>query len=172
MCMLWLYRPPLKRILIVYTSRPAPAFSPSLLITGTIIFFHLLFPRPPLVFATLGSEINDHLHGSQLLASTILQNTLFEEGTSELALKSEGAYDFYHHPNIQQIQQCQVLLRNFHKEVKVLLQEWPEHPALVQVSTFRFFFKKSRNYAIINACWMLTVHLCFYGSQKIVLCLY
>ncbi|XP_034264874.1 midasin [Pantherophis guttatus] len=84
-------------------------------------------------YPLIGSEINDNLHGSQLLASTILQNTLFEKGNSELALKSEGAYDFYHHPNIQQIQQCQVLLKNFHKEVKALLQDWPEHPALVQL---------------------------------------
>ncbi|KAG8124032.1 hypothetical protein E2320_019500 [Naja naja] len=84
-------------------------------------------------YSLIGSEINDNLHGSQLLASTILQNTLFEKGNSELALKSEGPYDFYHHPNIQQMQQCQVLLKNFHKEVKALLQDWPEHPALVQL---------------------------------------
>uniref|UniRef100_A0A670YNZ0 Midasin n=1 Tax=Pseudonaja textilis TaxID=8673 RepID=A0A670YNZ0_PSETE len=84
-------------------------------------------------YSLIGSEINDNLHGSQLLASTILQNTLFERGNSELALKSEGPYDFYHHPNIQQMQQCQVLLKNFHKEVKALLQDWPEHPVLVQL---------------------------------------
>ncbi|XP_070589310.1 midasin [Erythrolamprus reginae] len=84
-------------------------------------------------YPLIGSEINDNLHGSQLLASTILQNTFFEKGTSELALKNEGAYDFYHHPNIPQMQQCQVLLKNFHKEVKALLQDWPEHPALVQL---------------------------------------
>lgn len=77
--------------------------------------------------------MNDNLHGSQLLASTILHNTLFEQGASELVLKNEGPYDFYHHPNIQQVQQCQHVLENFTKEVKALLQEWPDHPALVQV---------------------------------------
>lgn len=77
--------------------------------------------------------MNNNLHGSQLLASTILQNTLFEEGASELFLQHEGPYDFYHHPNIQQVRQCQPVLEDLTKEVKALLQEWPEHPALVQV---------------------------------------
>ncbi|XP_060128572.1 midasin isoform X2 [Zootoca vivipara] len=84
-------------------------------------------------YPLIGSEMNDNLHGSQLLASTILHNTLFEQGASELVLQNEGPYDFYHHPNIQQVQQCQHVLENFTKEVKALLQEWPEHPALVQL---------------------------------------
>ncbi|XP_061479315.1 midasin isoform X2 [Rhineura floridana] len=84
-------------------------------------------------YPLIGSEMNDNLHGSQLLANTILQNTLFQEGASELALQNEGPYDFYHHPNVQQVQQCQHVLENFTKEVKALLKEWPEHPALVQL---------------------------------------
>ncbi|XP_072854872.2 midasin isoform X1 [Pogona vitticeps] len=84
-------------------------------------------------YPLIGPEMNDAVHGSQLLTSTILQNTLFEEGTSELVLESEGPYDFYHHPNIQQVRKCRHVLENFTKEVKVLLQEWPEHPALVQL---------------------------------------
>ncbi|XP_062836825.1 midasin isoform X1 [Anolis carolinensis] len=84
-------------------------------------------------YPLIGSEMNDNLHGSQLLTSTILQNTLFEEGASELVLQTEGPYDFYHHPNVQQVRQCQPVLENFTKEVKGLLKEWPEHPALVQI---------------------------------------
>ncbi|XP_062980947.1 midasin [Elgaria multicarinata webbii] len=84
-------------------------------------------------YPLIGSEMNDNIHGSHLLVSTILQNTLFEEGSSELTLQIEGPYDFYHHPNIQQVRQCQHVLENFTKEVKALLQEWPEHPALVQL---------------------------------------
>nr|XP_056712126.1 midasin [Euleptes europaea] len=83
-------------------------------------------------YPLIGSEMNDHLQGCQLLASTILQNTLFEEG-SELALQLEEPYDFYHHPNIQQVQLCQPVLENFAKEVRVLLREWPDHPVLVQL---------------------------------------
>ncbi|XP_042318311.1 midasin isoform X2 [Sceloporus undulatus] len=84
-------------------------------------------------YPLIGSEMNDNFHGSQLLASTILQNTLFEEGASELAIQNEGPYDFYQHPNILQVRQCQHVLENFTKKVKALLKEWPEHPALVQV---------------------------------------
>ncbi|XP_048350337.1 midasin isoform X2 [Sphaerodactylus townsendi] len=84
-------------------------------------------------YPLIGSEMNDHLQGCQLLASTILQNTLFEGGTSELTLQLEEPYDFYHHPNIQQVQQCQPVLENFAKEVRVRLQEWPDHPVLVQL---------------------------------------
>ncbi|XP_066468783.1 midasin [Tiliqua scincoides] len=93
--------------------------------TGTSLVAHF--------YPLIGSEMNNNLHGSQLLASTILQNTLFEEGASELFLQHEGPYDFYHHPNIQQVRQCQPVLEDLTKEVKALLQEWPEHPALVQL---------------------------------------
>lgn len=96
--------------------------------------FLCVSPSPsPLTPVVLGSELNNNLHGSQLLASAVLQNTLFEEETSEFVLQHEGPYDFYLHPNIQQVRQCQHVLDNFTKEVKVLLQEWPEHPALLQV---------------------------------------
>ncbi|KAL8186257.1 UNVERIFIED_CONTAM: hypothetical protein K2H54_066664, partial [Gekko kuhli] len=84
-------------------------------------------------YPLIGSEMNDDLQGCQLLASTILQNTLFEGETSELGLQLKEPYDFYQHPNIQQVQLCQPVLENFAKEVKALLQEWPDHPALVQL---------------------------------------
>lgn len=89
------------------------------------------------VFLTcfLGAEMNDSLLGSQLLLSTLLHNTFFEEVTSDLVLQQDGPYDFYQHPNIQQVRQCQPVLDNFAKEINGLLQEWPEHPVLVQVKT-------------------------------------
>ncbi|KFR09321.1 Midasin, partial [Nipponia nippon] len=84
-------------------------------------------------FCFLGTEMNDSLLGSQLLVSTLLHNTFFEELTSDLVLQQDGPYDFYQHPNIQQVRQCQPVLDNFAKEVNRLLQEWPEHPVLVQL---------------------------------------
>ncbi|XP_060119521.1 midasin-like [Heteronotia binoei] len=84
-------------------------------------------------YPLIGSEMNENLQGCQLLATTILQNTLFEGETSELGLQLEESYDFYHHPNIQQVQLCQPVLENFAEEVKALLQEWPDHPVLVQL---------------------------------------
>ncbi|KFQ77234.1 Midasin, partial [Phaethon lepturus] len=85
------------------------------------------------LFYFLGAEMNDSLLGSQLLVSTLLHNTFFEELTSDLVLHQDGPYDFYQHPNIQQVRQCQPVLDNFAKEVNGLLQEWPEHPVLMQL---------------------------------------
>ncbi|NXX88474.1 MDN1 protein, partial [Centropus bengalensis] len=84
-------------------------------------------------YPLIGAEMNDSLWGSQLLLSTLLHNTFFEELTSDLALQQDGPYDFYQHPNIQQVRQCQPVLDNFAKEINKLLQEWPEHPVLVQL---------------------------------------
>uniref|UniRef100_A0A8C5T387 Midasin n=1 Tax=Malurus cyaneus samueli TaxID=2593467 RepID=A0A8C5T387_9PASS len=84
-------------------------------------------------YPLIGAEMNDILLGSQLLLSTLLHNTFFEEVTSDLVLQQDGPYDFYQHPNIQQVRQCQPVLDNFAKEINGLLQEWPEHPVLVQL---------------------------------------
>ncbi|XP_067386141.1 midasin isoform X2 [Emydura macquarii macquarii] len=84
-------------------------------------------------YPLIGAEMNDYLLGSQLLAGTLLHNTLFEEVTSDFVIPQDGPYDFYQHPNIQQVRQCQPVLDNFSKEVNRLLQEWPEHPALMQL---------------------------------------
>ncbi|XP_061845412.1 midasin [Colius striatus] len=84
-------------------------------------------------YPLIGAEMNESLLGSQLLVSTLLRNTFFEEFTSDLTLQQGGPYDFYQHPNIQQVRQCQPVLDNFAKEVNGLLQEWPEHPVLVQL---------------------------------------
>ncbi|XP_066850638.1 midasin isoform X2 [Anser cygnoides] len=84
-------------------------------------------------YPLIGAEMNDSLLGSQLLLSTLLQNTFFEELTSDLVLQQDGPYDFYQHPNIQQVRLCQPVLDNFAKEVNRLLQEWPEHPVLLQL---------------------------------------
>uniref|UniRef100_A0A669QDJ1 Midasin n=1 Tax=Phasianus colchicus TaxID=9054 RepID=A0A669QDJ1_PHACC len=84
-------------------------------------------------YPLIGAEMNNSLLGSQLLVSTLLHNTFFEEMTSDLVLQQDGPYDFYQHPNIKQVRQCQPLLENFAKEINRLLQEWPEHPVLLQL---------------------------------------
>uniref|UniRef100_A0A8C2SUC7 Midasin n=1 Tax=Coturnix japonica TaxID=93934 RepID=A0A8C2SUC7_COTJA len=84
-------------------------------------------------YPLIGAEMNNSLLGSQLLVSTILHNTFFEETTSDLMLQQNGPYDFYQHPNIKQVRQCQPVLEDFVKEINRLLQEWPEHPVLLQL---------------------------------------
>ncbi|CAJ0966002.1 unnamed protein product [Ranitomeya imitator] len=83
--------------------------------------------RPP------GADLNDHLSSSHLLASTLLQNTILGNTASDLVVQHEGPYDFYQHPNIQQVTQCQCVLRRFSEELSKLMGDWPDHPALLQL---------------------------------------
>lgn len=85
------------------------------------------------LYPLIGSEVNDHLLGSHLLASTLLHNTISGNTSSDVILQQDGPYDFYQHPNIQQVRQCHHVLNCFTMEIKKLLEEWPEHPALVQL---------------------------------------
>ncbi|KAM3931945.1 midasin [Leptodactylus fuscus] len=85
------------------------------------------------LYPLIGADLNDHLSSSHLLASTLLQNTILGNGTSDLIMQHEGPYDFYQHPNIQQVRQCQLVLIRFSEEVNKLMGDWPDHPALVQL---------------------------------------
>ncbi|KAG8582222.1 hypothetical protein GDO81_007964 [Engystomops pustulosus] len=85
------------------------------------------------LYPLLGAEVNDHLVSSHLLASTLLHNTVLGSSTSDLIVQHEGPYDFYQHPNIQQVRQCQGVLSRFNEVVNKLLGDWPDHPALAQL---------------------------------------
>ncbi|XP_066464567.1 midasin isoform X2 [Eleutherodactylus coqui] len=85
------------------------------------------------LYPLIGADLNDHLLSSHLLASTLLQNTILGNSTSDLIVQYEGPYDFYQHPNIQQVTLCQSVLSRFSGEVNKLLEEWPDHPALAQL---------------------------------------
>uniref|UniRef100_K9J478 Midasin n=1 Tax=Desmodus rotundus TaxID=9430 RepID=K9J478_DESRO len=84
-------------------------------------------------YPLMGVELNDQLLGSQLLACTLSHNTLFGEATSDLIVKPVGPYDFYQHPNVPEARHCQPVLQGFSEAVRRLLQDWTEHPALVQL---------------------------------------
>ncbi|XP_037374649.1 midasin [Talpa occidentalis] len=84
-------------------------------------------------YPLMGVELNGQLLGSQLLACTLSHNTLFGEATSDLIVKPDGPYDFYQHPNVPEAQYCQPVLHDFAETINQLLQDWPEHPALVQL---------------------------------------
>lgn len=72
--------------------------------------------------------------GSQLLLSTLLQNTVSGSGgPAELIVQSDGPYDFYRDPNMSQARICLPALEQLSKAVRQRLSDWPEHPALVQV---------------------------------------
>uniref|UniRef100_A0A8C6R246 Midasin n=1 Tax=Nannospalax galili TaxID=1026970 RepID=A0A8C6R246_NANGA len=93
--------------------------------TGTSLVTHF--------YPLMGAELNNQLLGSQLLACTLSYNTLFGEATSDLMMRPDGPYDFYHHPNVAEARQCQPVLQGFSEAVSRLLQDWPEHPTLQQL---------------------------------------
>lgn len=73
--------------------------------------------------------------GSQLLLSTLLQNTVSGSGgPAGLILQSDGPYDFYRDTNMSQARLCLPALEQLSKAVRQRLDDWPDHPALVQVT--------------------------------------
>lgn len=81
------------------------------------------------------AELDQQLTGSELLLSALLQNTVQGSGGPEgLAVAPEGPYDFYQQPNMSQARLCLPVLEQLSVAVKQRLDDWPEHPALVQVT--------------------------------------
>lgn len=82
--------------------------------------------------------------GSELLLSALLQSSVQGPGSSPGSspgspwtpgVASEGPYDFYQQPNVSEARLCLPVLEQLDAAVKLRLQDWPEHPALVQVQT-------------------------------------
>lgn len=72
--------------------------------------------------------------GTQLLLSSVLQNTVRGSGCPVgLILHSEGPYDFYQEPNMSQARLCLPVVEQLAHAVRRRLDDWPDHPALVQV---------------------------------------
>lgn len=84
--------------------------------------------RPP------DAELDQQLTGSELLLSALLQNTVQGSGgPDDLSVASEGPYDFYQQPNMSEARLCLPVLEQLSVAVKQRLDDWPEHPALMQV---------------------------------------
>uniref|UniRef100_A0AAQ6AJN3 Midasin n=1 Tax=Amphiprion ocellaris TaxID=80972 RepID=A0AAQ6AJN3_AMPOC len=80
------------------------------------------------------SELDQQLTGSELLLSALLQNTVQGSGGADgLAVTSEGPYDFYQQPNMSEARLCLPVLEQLMVAVKQRLEDWPDHPALVQL---------------------------------------
>uniref|UniRef100_A0A8C4E441 Midasin n=1 Tax=Dicentrarchus labrax TaxID=13489 RepID=A0A8C4E441_DICLA len=81
------------------------------------------------------AELDQQLTGSELLISALLQNTVQGSGGPDgLAVTSEGPYDFYQQPNMSEARLCLPVLEQLSVAVKQRLGDWPEHPALVQLT--------------------------------------
>ncbi|XP_018599206.2 midasin isoform X2 [Scleropages formosus] len=96
--------------------------------------YQLAAPVMSRFYYLLDSEMNQQLVGSQLVLSTLLQNTVRGTGReSDLHLQSEGPYDFYQHSNMREACRCLPVLEQMAAAVEQRLEEWPEHPALMQL---------------------------------------
>uniref|UniRef100_A0AAR2IVI6 Midasin n=1 Tax=Pygocentrus nattereri TaxID=42514 RepID=A0AAR2IVI6_PYGNA len=104
------------------------------------------------------------LTGSQLLLSSLLQNTVRGSGgPAGLILQSDGPYDFYREPNMSQARLCLPAIEQLGQAVRQRLDDWPEHPALVQVRCFYFilfflfyffmFLIEDLNVFVSYYCW-------------------
>ncbi|KAM6905784.1 midasin isoform 2-T2 [Lycodopsis pacificus] len=83
----------------------------------------------------IDAELDQQLTGSELLVSTLLQNTVQGSGGPDgLSVASEGPYDFYQQPNMSEARLCLPVLEQLSVGVKQRLDDWPEHPALVQLT--------------------------------------
>ncbi|KAM9355690.1 midasin [Pholidichthys leucotaenia] len=97
--------------------------------------YQIAFPVVSNFYHLIGSAVDQELTGSQLLLSTILQNTAKGSGGPDgLTITSEGPHDFYQQPNISQARLCLPVLEQLSAAVKQRLEDWPEHPALVQLT--------------------------------------
>ncbi|KAM9840331.1 midasin [Aulostomus maculatus] len=83
----------------------------------------------------IDAELDQQLTGSELLLSTLLQNSVQGlRGPDILAVTSEGPYDFYQQPNMSEARLCLPVLEQMSVAIKQRLEDWPEHPALVQLT--------------------------------------
>lgn len=87
------------------------------------------------LFSPSDSDLDQQLAGGELLLSALLQNTVQGSGGVEgLLVTSDGPYDFYQQPNMSEARLCLPVLEQLSVAVKQRLDDWPEHPALIQVS--------------------------------------
>ncbi|XP_034060418.1 LOW QUALITY PROTEIN: midasin [Gymnodraco acuticeps] len=104
-------------------------------IIALVSSYQIASPMMSRFYHLIDAEIDQQLTGSELLLSALLQNTVQGSGGPDgLSVTSEGAYDFYQQPNMSEARLCLPVLLQLGVAVKQRLEDWPEHPALVQLS--------------------------------------
>ncbi|XP_070405869.1 midasin isoform X3 [Nothobranchius furzeri] len=113
----------------------APANQSKGHIQALLLSYQIACPMMSSIYRLIDSDVDQQLTGSGLLLSAILQNTVQSSSEcDELAISSDGPYDFYHQPNMSQARLCVPVLEQLSVAVGHRLEEWPEHPALVQLT--------------------------------------
>ncbi|XP_057208356.1 midasin isoform X2 [Triplophysa rosa] len=104
-------------------------------ISALVSSYQITAPLIARFYHLMDCEVDPKLMGSQLLLSTLLQNTVSGSGgPAGLILQSSGPYDFYRDPNMSQARVCLPALEQLSKAVRQRLDDWPDHPALVQIT--------------------------------------
>ncbi|XP_016427493.1 midasin-like [Sinocyclocheilus rhinocerous] len=104
-------------------------------INALVSSYQITAPLIARFYHLMDCEVDPKLMGSQLLLSTLLQNTVSGSGgPAGLILQSDGPYDFYRDANMSQARICLPALEQLSKAVRQRLSDWPEHPALVQIT--------------------------------------
>ncbi|XP_064196020.1 midasin isoform X1 [Anguilla rostrata] len=104
-------------------------------ISALVSSYQITAPVIKRFYHLLDSEMDQQLAGTQLFLSTLLQNTVRGGGAPDAPrLQSDGPYDFYQNPNMSEARQCLPVLEQLGVAVRRRLEEWPEHPALTQLT--------------------------------------
>ncbi|CAK6975580.1 Hypothetical predicted protein [Scomber scombrus] len=113
----------------------APANHSKEHIKALVSSYQIAAPVMSRFYHLIDVELDQQLTGSELLLSALLQNTVQGSGGPDgLAVTSEGAYDFYQQPNMSEARLCLPVLEQLSVAVKQRLEDWPEHPALIQLT--------------------------------------
>ncbi|CAB1342786.1 unnamed protein product [Coregonus sp. 'balchen'] len=113
----------------------APANHSSDHIRALVSSYQTTAPVMSHFYHLMDSEMDQQLTGTQLLLSTLLQNTVQgTPGPESLTLQPDGPYDFYQQPNMSEARLCLPVLEQMALAIGQRLEEWPEHPALVQLT--------------------------------------
>ncbi|KAJ3606919.1 hypothetical protein NHX12_026435, partial [Muraenolepis orangiensis] len=103
-------------------------------ITALVSSNQIAAPVMSRFYHLIDSEMDQHITGSQLILGSVLQNSVLgSEGPGGLTVQTDGPYDFYQQPNMSQARTCLPVLDQLRTAVLQRLEEWPEHPALLQL---------------------------------------
>ncbi|XP_058470371.1 midasin [Solea solea] len=104
-------------------------------IKALVSSYQIAAPVMSRFYHLIDAEVDQQLTGSELLLSALLQNTVQGSGGPDaLLVTSEGPYDFYQQHNMSEASHCLPVLEQLSAAVKQRLSDWPEHPALVQLT--------------------------------------
>ncbi|XP_067097253.1 midasin [Osmerus mordax] len=119
-------------------------------IKALVTSYQITAPVMARFYHLLDSELDQHLACTQLLLSSLLQNTVQGPGASPagpgaspaspgasdagLSLQPDGPYDFYQQPNMSEARCCLPVVEQMAVAVRQRLDDWPEHPALIQLT--------------------------------------